>query len=67
MKLVFSHSDVSVLISLVAGFAFFPVLFLHHTLSYHFLFSQLPTRTLAGHALALSKLTHLTPNTQQTN
>lgn len=72
--LAFSRSTVSnsslrmsVLISFVAGSAFFPHLFLYHAISYHFLFSELPTQTLAGHTLALSPLTHLTLNTQQAN
>lgn len=39
----------------------------YDTLSYHIIFSQVDTQTTAGHALALSQRTHLTPNTQQAN
>lgn len=42
---------------------FFPFSFL----SYHINFLQVATQTPAGHTLALSQLTHLTPNTQQAN
>lgn len=59
-----SVSHMSVLFLLKALHSlFFPLSFL----SYHINFLQVATQTPAGHTLALSQLTHLTPNTQQAN